>query len=60
MHSQIEVTEILVFREHLAAQKLRSVCIWKWDLESVLVMVDQLNPRVWVLGFLITMPRENA
>ena len=60
MCSQLEVTEMLQpsFQRNTLLHRSCGLYAWKWGLESVLVMVGQLNPRVWVLGFLITMPRK--
>ena len=60
MHSQLEVTEMLepTFQRNTLLHRSCGLYAWKWRLN--LSTVGQLNPGVWVLGFLITMPRKEA
>jgi len=60
--TQFEVTEMLEpsFQRITLLHRSCGPFAWKWGLESVLTMVGQLNPRVRVLGFLITMSRKEA
>ena len=62
LRSQLEVTEVLEpsFQRNTLLHRRCGLYAWKWDLESVLVMVGHLNPGVRVLGFLITMPRKET
>jgi len=62
MRSQLEVTEMLEasFQRNTLLHRSCGLYAWKWGLESVLVMVGEINPRVRVLGFLITMSRKEA
>jgi len=58
MRSQLEC--LSVKRNTLLLRMLWSACM-EMGLQSILLIVRQLNPAgVWVLGFLITMPRKEA